>query len=380
MTDALPTVQAVAGSTNEANEVVFKMPENLQLVNAAMNAYFSDTTGNPWPSVISAVLQTLGPIGAVARLPVEPSEPEVDARWQPIETAPKGYPALGDPSEWFLAYGKRGPKNATIAVIRRCFGHSFGPWECTGDAYYEHDFFSHWMPLPEFPGSIKNPEKYLTLTSHAIDGVARSGETEALNAQVAGLREAMEKISKCDAGFLGDPYPYAQTVDRMLSVARAALSTPSDGGSKPKQECQAGKGDPPMDCDWPNCGCDPKATEVLAAIEESGDFVPRQEFDTLKAAYDSLVEKLPKAWRLNEAGELVQDAPLAPNDHVWIIPKNRKPVIYLVESISVDSSGFRITATGIDWRDAIILEEDDCHTTESCALYSAKGGEKPNAT
>lgn len=73
------------------------------------------------------------------------------SEWQTIDTAPKGYPALEEPSEWFLAYGKHGPKDFRIAVIRRIFGVGFGPWQCTGDAYYTADFYSHWMPLPEPP-------------------------------------------------------------------------------------------------------------------------------------------------------------------------------------------------------------------------------------
>lgn len=28
--------------------------------------------------------------------------------------------------------------------------------------------------------------------------------------------------------------------------------------------------DPPTDCDWPFCGCDPHADRVIAALEESG--------------------------------------------------------------------------------------------------------------
>jgi hypothetical protein len=34
--------------------------------------------------------------------------------------------------------------------------------------------------------------------------------------------------------------------------------------------CKARQGatDPPQDCDWPNCGCDPYADKVLAALEE----------------------------------------------------------------------------------------------------------------
>ena len=36
--------------------------------------------------------------------------------------------------------------------------------------------------------------------------------------------------------------------------------------------CKARQGlsDPPADCDWPTCGCDPYADKVIAALEESG--------------------------------------------------------------------------------------------------------------
>lgn len=38
---------------------------------------------------------------------------------------------------------------------------------------------------------------------------------------------------------------------------------------KARQQGTAG-GNDPVDCDWPVCGCDPKANEVIAALEESG--------------------------------------------------------------------------------------------------------------
>ena len=73
---------------------------------------------------------------------------QVEAGWQPIETAPKGYPALGDPSEWFEAYGpSTGPTGSRRAIIRRVFGNGFGPWLGTGDEYYRAEFFTHWRPL-----------------------------------------------------------------------------------------------------------------------------------------------------------------------------------------------------------------------------------------
>jgi len=77
--------------------------------------------------------------------------------WMPIASAPAGYPALGEPSEWFLARGAQGPKGFNVAVIRRCFDHGFGPWECTGDAYYKDDFFTHWMPIPDFIPACDDP-------------------------------------------------------------------------------------------------------------------------------------------------------------------------------------------------------------------------------
>lgn len=70
----------------------------------------------------------------------------------PIDTAPDGYAALGEPSEWFLALASQkymGPQGSRWAVIRRIHNVGFGPWEGSGEEYYKADFFSHWMPLPE---------------------------------------------------------------------------------------------------------------------------------------------------------------------------------------------------------------------------------------
>lgn len=36
-------------------------------------------------------------------------------------------------------------------------------------------------------------------------------------------------------------------------------------------KCKANRtADPPQDCGWPGCGCDPAADRVLAALSESG--------------------------------------------------------------------------------------------------------------
>ncbi len=36
----------------------------------------------------------------------------------------------------------------------------------------------------------------------------------------------------------------------------------------------AGLTDPPQDCDWPHCGCDPYADKVLAALQEEASAAP----------------------------------------------------------------------------------------------------------
>lgn len=40
--------------------------------------------------------------------------------------------------------------------------------------------------------------------------------------------------------------------------------------------------DPPQGCDWPHCGCEPKASEVLVTIDESGWLNPA-DAEALKA-------------------------------------------------------------------------------------------------
>ena len=41
------------------------------------------------------------------------------------------------------------------------------------------------------------------------------------------------------------------------------------------QRTGVGGGDP-QDCNWPVCGCDPSASRVIEALEESGAFLPRE--------------------------------------------------------------------------------------------------------
>ena len=74
--------------------------------------------------------------------------------WLDISTAPKGMPANGYASEWFLAYGNQYKHMNRIAVIKRHNqDYGFGPWEGTGEEFYKADAFTHWMPLPEPPNA-----------------------------------------------------------------------------------------------------------------------------------------------------------------------------------------------------------------------------------
>ena len=44
--------------------------------------------------------------------------------------------------------------------------------------------------------------------------------------------------------------------------------------------------DPPQDCDWPFCGCDPYAAKVLEAVSESGYVAREQLVKELAAALE----------------------------------------------------------------------------------------------
>ena len=43
-------------------------------------------------------------------------------------------------------------------------------------------------------------------------------------------------------------------------------------------QCKAQRtADPPQDCDWPVCGCDPQAQRVIDALDESGAFAAAEQ-------------------------------------------------------------------------------------------------------
>lgn len=56
-----------------------------------------------------------------------------------------------------------------------------------------------------------------------------------------------------------------------------ALRAETDRLQRPvKCKVREAGGDPPQDCDWPHCGCDPKAAVVLDAIHEEGYLAPTE--------------------------------------------------------------------------------------------------------
>ena len=63
----------------------------------------------------------------------------------------------------------------------------------------------------------------------------------------------------------------------------AALNAAETRAAQPQWACKANRtADPPLDCDWPTCGCDPYADKVIEALEESGILPAAQPGDAPK--------------------------------------------------------------------------------------------------
>jgi hypothetical protein len=93
---------------------------------------------------------------------------------------------------------------------------------------------------------------------------------------VVGLATKLEARLAAVVDALGNPRadPRYESTGRMLRAIRISEEGLAAAREQPTQafECKArtGKADPPQDCDWPFCGCDPAAERVLTAIQESG--------------------------------------------------------------------------------------------------------------
>lgn len=82
--------------------------------------------------------------------------------------------------------------------------------------------------------------------------------------------------AECD----GKPYKLDATherewvakYDRVLDILEAACTSasPARASARDEWKCRANRtADPPQDCDWPLCGCDPYAEKVVAALQEA---------------------------------------------------------------------------------------------------------------
>lgn len=67
----------------------------------------------------------------------------------------------------------------------------------------------------------------------------------------------------------------ARLIRDVEEFARAGEDPPCPANAVPSFLCgarKAGLSDPPQDCGWPTCGCDPHADKVIEALEEMGAF------------------------------------------------------------------------------------------------------------
>jgi hypothetical protein len=99
----------------------------------------------------------------------------------------------------------------------------------------------------------------------------------------------------------------------------------------------AGKTDPPQDCDWPFCGCDPHATKVIEALDECNMLrekvaqeAPTQANSTLIADRASFIaDACWETWRGKKLNQMSQDRAADERDLKSII---RAAVIPLLSS------------------------------------------------
>lgn len=71
-----------------------------------------------------------------------------------------------------------------------------------------------------------------------------------------------------------DELRYLPKIAQALTAALAEARKPAPGWKCQVRE--AGLTDPPQDCDWPHCGCDPYANRVLEDLDEQGFTVSRK--------------------------------------------------------------------------------------------------------
>jgi hypothetical protein len=99
------------------------------------------------------------------------------------------------------------------------------------------------------------------------------------------------------------------TLDRLLKKeGRKPIESDDATTRGPKADfiCKvkaAGLTDPPQDCDWPWCGCDPHADRVLAALQEEGRLTAGTSVPNDATARSSLVPYRNVSWMHGKDGD-----------------------------------------------------------------------------
>jgi hypothetical protein len=83
-------------------------------------------------------------------------------------------------------------------------------------------------------------------------------------------------------------------------IRELAALRPSPPAPEGEFKCGARSGSfEPQDCDWPYCGCDPKATKVIAALEEQGWARPSApSVEEVKGVLEVLTKRIERAKRI----------------------------------------------------------------------------------
>lgn len=94
---------------------------------------------------------------------------------------------------------------------------------------------------------------------------------DAAEAQVAELREMLISHARHRGDCAAFPAMSNEQIERDCDCGLSAAIARTSADGMARQECRAQPtGDPPTDCDWPHCGCDPSATKVLQALDDEG--------------------------------------------------------------------------------------------------------------
>lgn len=135
-------------------------------------------------------------------------------------------------------------------------------------------------PRPDEPSNAicRHPNwgGYVNVGAPCCEGRRPDGSTHLMGYASKARSLAQHVIDELGIGFPSpceDPDDAIATVEAVLEAHAPVRSTVHDPCKGPPglKTCYALRpADPPNDCDWPLCGCDPAAHKVIAALEESG--------------------------------------------------------------------------------------------------------------